>query len=195
MIRTLSAKQRAFADAWQGPGSGVAAAQAAGYGGSPHALGAAAARLLRHPGVVARIELKYGRPLAELRSAPATAPSLELARLAAEAAAHDDGGEQLELAIDPAPPPTPIGTVKGRGRGTPTERIELAMEISRDPRASRADRLKALELAAKLEGELTSGRLPRAPVVLPPPTALEPAARPHPKLTLVLSPEDEERAR
>ena len=56
----LTGRQRAFADAWDGIGTGKAAAIAAGYTGTAGALEVTASRLLRHAGVRARIAERLG---------------------------------------------------------------------------------------------------------------------------------------
>lgn len=68
----LSAKQRAFALAYDGPGTGVQAAQTAGYSGTRGDLTGVSSRLLRHEGVRAALAAR-GIPLPPLegtRGAP-----------------------------------------------------------------------------------------------------------------------------
>lgn len=172
MTPHLNKRQRAFADAWNGYGTGVAAARAAGYRGSAKVLQVTAAKLLKHPGVIARIEERLGRPIAELLKPPASGPELE-------------------------PPPVPTGSplVKGRGRGTATERIEIAMKIARSSKSADRDRLAALRLAAELEQELRPVRSRvAAPAAIAAPLPPPSPARP-PRLALVLSDTDQELAR
>lgn len=174
----LRAQARAFADAWA-PGASataavIAAARAAGYAGDEAALRTSGLRLLRDERVRARIEARLGRPIDEL----------------------------LAEAKAAAPPPavaqeTPKGLVKGRGRGTATERIEIAMALARSKKVDPKDRLDAVELAAELEGELRRGRggaagRPALPVPEP-----APAPRPAgpPRLQLVTNDLDAERGR
>lgn len=52
----LTERQKAFVDAYAGPGTGLAAARAAGYAGSDATLKVAASRLLRVPAVMAALE-------------------------------------------------------------------------------------------------------------------------------------------
>lgn len=66
----LNRRQRAFADAYAGPGTGSAAAREAGYTGSSRVLEVTASKLLRHPGVRARIEARLGAEAVEPAPAP-----------------------------------------------------------------------------------------------------------------------------
>lgn len=170
----LQAKPRAFADAWMPHASStaadVAAARAAGYAGDEASLRTTGARLRRDPRVRARIEARLARPIDELLAA---------ARAAAGPAVDD----------------APKGLVKGRGRGTATERIEICMAIARSKKNDPKDRLAAVELSAELEGELRRGRGPVGrPVALPVP---EPVSAPRPagppRLSLVTNDADAER--
>lgn len=78
----LTERQRAFVRAYAGPGTGTAAARAAGYSGGDAALTVAASRLLRHRGVrealVARgvvvppIDGSARKPRSHLRVVPST---------------------------------------------------------------------------------------------------------------------------
>jgi hypothetical protein len=153
---------RAFADAWAGSGTGTAAARAAGYQGTDATVQVRASQLLRHPGVRARIEARLGA--AALAAPEVPLPSVE------------------------APGPA---LVKGRGRGTATERVELLMAMARDKKAPVRERVQAIGLAAELEGERKparargAGRQPMIPL----PTAPAAPSSP-PKLTLVLNPKD-----
>lgn len=174
----LQAKPRAFADAWA-PGPSrtaavVAAARAAGYIGDEAALRTSGLRLLRDERVRARIEARFGRPIDEL---------LAEAKVAEPAVAQE----------------SPKGLVKGRGRGTATERIEIAMALARSKKVDPKDRLNAVELAAELEGELRRGRggvvgRPALPVPEAPPAPTVRPAGPR-RLTLVTNERDAERAR
>lgn len=164
--RPLNARMRAFADAWQGTGTGADAARVAGYSGTSPQLRVRASELLRDPRVRARILERLGPHALDAPEIPAADPQAD------------------------APP-----LVKGKGRGTATERIEIAMRLARNQKADPKDRLAAVRLAAELEREL-----PRGGAALrggaPPPVAMPVATRPtgKPKLSLVLSEADEERA-
>jgi hypothetical protein len=167
----LNARQRAFADAWAGIGTGVAAAREAGYTGDGRALKVTASKLLRHPGVRARIAARLGDGVLEQATveAPATTPA--------------------RRSVPPG------GLVKGRGRGTATERVELLMGIARDKKLTPKERIAAVLAAAELEGERGRGRIdpPRAAPVLPPmPSDRDDPAprRAHPALALVMNDED-----
>lgn len=76
----LTGRQRAFADAWDGIGTGKAAAIAAGYTGTAGALEVTASRLLRHAGVRARIAERLGagavEPAEGLEVSPAPSPEV-----------------------------------------------------------------------------------------------------------------------
>lgn len=135
---------RAFADAWQGTGTGRAACRSAGYGGGDRTLDALAPKLLRDERIRARI----------------------LERLPH---AFDDLPELVPAAERPLEP----GLVKGRGRGTATERVELAMGIARSRKVEPQHRIAALRLAAELELELRAPRPARgrAPLAAPPPAS------------------------
>lgn len=63
----LTERQRRFADAWNGSGTGAEAARAAGYQGAHKSLKVCASRLLRHPAVRARIEERLG-PVAKVEA-------------------------------------------------------------------------------------------------------------------------------
>lgn len=165
--RALTPKARAFADAYAGPGTGAGAARAAGYAGSDNTLKVTAAQQIKDPRVIDRIIKRVG---AEQWGAWfATVPEREPA---------------------PPRPPKPTGPlVKGKGRGTSTERIELAMGMGRDKKLEPKERLAALRLAAELEGELRSGGAgrrvilpPTSSPVAPPPAPNEPASPAPPKV-------------
>jgi hypothetical protein len=169
--RPLNARMRAFADAWQGPGTGADAARAAGYSGTSPALRVRASELLRDPRIRARILERLGPHALDAPEVPPADP----------------------IAAD-APP-----LVKGKGRGTATERIEISMRIARNPKADPKDRLAAVRLAAELERELPRGSAglrggTPSPIALPAPPARSGTPGTPPKLKLVLSDADAERA-
>ena len=150
--RPLNVRQRVFADAYSGHGTGVAAARAAGYRGDAHTLQVAASKLLRHPGIRARIEERIG-------------------------------AQQLEAPPAPPGPRDEGGLVKGRGRGTPTERVEMLMRMARRKgELTESDRIRAhiILSAAELEGERrpSAGRAPGRAAVLPPLAEPAPPAAP-----------------
>lgn len=165
--RSLNGRQRAFADAYAGPGTGVAAARAAGYQGDAHTLQVAASKFLRHPGIRARIEERLGA---------------------------------AQLEAPPEPPPKPrdeAGLVKGKGRGTQTERIEMLMRMARrrgELTESDRIRMNVILAAAELEGERRPGvrRDPRSRTgILPPLPAPDPVQPPKTApLRLVLNERD-----
>lgn len=139
----LTAKARAYADGWAGPGTGVGAARAAGYGGSDRSLTVTSSQLLADPRVRARIVKRVGaEQFAKWMAVP-------------------------EAPLPPAIPPPARPLVKGKGRGTATERIELSMSIGRDKRLEAKERLAGIRLAAELEGELRSGGAGRRVVIGP----------------------------
>jgi hypothetical protein len=135
----LTAKARAFADAYAGKGTGVSAARAAGYTGRPAVLQVTAAKLIAEARVRERIVARVGAET--FASWMATAPELP-------PAVNLDAGPKL--------PTDPL--IKGKGRGTPTERIELLMAASRkllkskEPDAVKVG-IAAVLAAAELEGE------------------------------------------
>lgn len=144
----LNARQRAFADAYEGRGTGISAARAAGYTGNARVLQVTASKLLRHPGIRARITARLGA---------APAPKL----------------------------------VKGRGRGTTTERVEILMAMARDKTLTAKERIAAVMAAADLEGERGARRIdPAKPVIPPMHGETEPTSTPRPRLTLVMSDDD-----
>jgi phage terminase small subunit len=172
-VPELRVQARRFADAWAPAAAvavaDVAAARAAGYAGDEASLRVTGARLRRDPRVRARIEQRLGRSLDEL-----------LAAARASAAP----------AVEPKP-----GLVKGRGRGTATERIEIAMSIARSRKVDPADRLDAVQLAAELEGELHRAKGRPATLPLPMPVAPPTAHRAPPRLELVVNDADAARIR
>lgn len=180
--RPLNERMRAFADAWNGDGTGAAAARAAGYAGDDATLRPIASKLLRDSRVRARIVERLGPSVL----APPSPPS-------------DD---ELDVDVGDDPPeatPTdePDGLQPGAGRGTATERVVLLMEMARDKSISARERVQALALAAELEGERRVGTvrprrdrptaplLPTVPDPTPPPT--DPRQR---VLHLVMNPQD-----
>jgi hypothetical protein len=170
MTRPLTAKARAFADAYNGPGSGSAAARAAGYSGGDHALRVRASELLKDARVRQHITKRLG----------------------------PGALEQPEVGGAGVTPPPPVTGVlrKGVGRGTATERIELAMAIARSKDLDPKARIQALRLGAELEGELRTATTGRQRPIAPADASLRPApAAPAPGLRLVLNPADEERSR
>lgn len=182
-VAELRQRARAFADAWAPMASSVAAdvaaARAAGYEGDDAALRTQGARLRRDPRVRARIETRLLRPIEEL---------LAEAKAAAAAAAP-------AVASPPA-----RGLVKGRGRGTATERIELLMAMGRSKKGSIKERVAAIGMAAELEGELRRGRSGHGPAVAavaPPPVVPARATGTSggpPRLRLVVNDLDAERS-
>lgn len=173
--RPLTAKARVFADSWSGPGTGAEAARAAGYSGTADALRVRASELLKDSRVRQRITERLG---------PAALEQPE-ARL--------DAGR-----LKP-PPPVTSPLRKGKGRGTPTERIELAMALARDAGIDPKARIAALRLGAELEGELRTATLGRRSVRMPDAApelpAPAPATKPAAGLRLVLNDADAERTR
>lgn len=174
MTRPLTAKARAFADAYQGPGTGSAAARAAGYSGGDHALRVRASELLKDDRVRQHITKRLGPGALEQ---PTTT-----------------GG------VKPPPPVTGV-LRKGVGRGTATERIEILMSLARKKRLSPEDRIRvsAVLAAAELEGEVrTAGPGRHARTIAPSSDAAAAEQKPGVPsrgLRLVLSPADEERTR
>lgn len=169
MSRPLTGKARAFADAYAGPGTGSAAARTAGYSGGDHALRVRASELLRDDRIRQRITGRLGPTALEQPTAP-------------------------EVGRKPPPPITgPLR--KGKGRGTATERIELAMAIARNRKNDPKARLMALRLGAELEGEIRTAAPGRRPTPIAVPVSdPEPSAKSG-GLRLVLSAADEERTR
>lgn len=164
----LTRKQRAFCDLYAGPGTGTASARAAGYKGSAGTVQSVASKLLRDARVRARITERLGAQALERSTQP--------------------------TAGDPEAP-KPMGLVKGLGRGTATERIELLMKVARSRKSSPLDKVRALLAAAELEGERPRGVVrARTPVAVPPPVSVEPASTKPARLALVLSPSDRERS-
>lgn len=170
--RPLTAKARAFADAWGGPGTGADAARAAGYSGAADVLRVRASELLKDSRIRARITERLGPTALEQ-------PEASAGRVK-------------------APPPIIGALRKGKGRGTQTERIELAMALARDRKIDPKARIAALRLGAELEGELRTAAPGRhAPRPVTDPIPLAPAEEtPKPGgLRLVLNAADQERTR
>lgn len=177
--RLLSAKMLAFIDAYAGPGTHVEAARKAGYLGAKMS----ASQLLRDPRVRTALLARGWR--IDDPPHPATPPAATQTPTAAgvlpTTAAGSDPTERLR---------------EGRGRGTYTERVKLAMRIARDESLPTKDRLAAIKLAAELEGEIKSrARVtpPQASVVVTPDAQDQSPADEAPKrpvFKLFVSPDD-----
>lgn len=150
----LTEKQAAFVAAYEGPGTGRAAATAAGYGSSVVTASRAAGEALRTPVVIAALE---ARAKAEGRPELVPAPGAKRAPKAVE-------GPRLE----------PRSKAEAAAIGTTTERVADAMKVARDrtmfalAKDKNIDpalrlrafvegskvRLRALETAARIAGEI-----------------------------------------
>lgn len=72
----LTERQKAFVRAYAGPGTGLAAARAAGYSGSDETLKVTASRMLRVPAIASALEDRLALPAsAGASTAPAPAPA------------------------------------------------------------------------------------------------------------------------
>lgn len=168
--RSLNARMRAFADAWNGAGSVLGAMRVAGYAGTERTLYPAATKLLKDERVRARIEARLPGALAAYEAGPPDAPP-PIAR------------EQ------------DAGLVEGKGRGTTTERAKIGMSIARSKKTDARDRIAALRYVSELEGELRVARPVRgrgAAVVGASPVPSTPAPAPKRGLHLVTNERDKE---
>ena len=105
----LTERQKAFVDAYAGPGTGLAAARAAGYTGSDATLKVAASRLLRVPAVMAALEDRgtttssaSSPPVAKNRarapkSDPRIAGPIEQQRILTSIARDEDAGAEVRI--------------------------------------------------------------------------------------------------
>lgn len=170
MGTTLTRKQRAFVEAYQG--DATAAARAAGYTGN--SLSQLGYRLLRNPLVQAALAERDGK------SRPVQAPVQELGleELAARVGEVRQGqAEPIPLGV-PWTPPTPQQAVIRHQVASRLARQAFWSSVMEDPTADMSDRLKASELLAKSEADFVArvsheGAVPIIEVV-------DPYARPAP---------------
>lgn len=129
----LTERQKAFVSAYAGPGTGLAAARAAGYTGADATLRVAASRLLRVPAVMAALEDRLALPASTTTPAGKAAP----AKLAAPKPPKDD--------------PRIAGAV---------EQQRILTSIARSDEESSEVRIKAVVALAKIQTAPPAAKAP-----------------------------------
>jgi len=127
----LTERQKAFVSAYAGPGTGLAAARAAGYTGADATLRVAASRLLRVPAVMAALEDRLALP--------------------ASTASTTDAPKKLAAPKQPKDDPRIAG---------PVEQQRILTSIARSEEESSEVRIKAVAALAKIQATAAPAKAP-----------------------------------